>query len=442
MPWETGSVMEAEAAMGAREIEPEAEAAMGIREIEPEAEAGMRIRRLAPEEHGKTKALYEEVFSEDKGAFADYYYEWKTRDNVIYVAEDEAGIYSMVQLNPFTVWVEGELKQLHYIVAVATQKEYRHRGLMRSLLTRAMGEMEQEGEDFTFLMPASEAIYLPFGFRYFSGQRKGILRLETGDGKKRNGRKPWDSSGGGETEKEGDGSGGLRAYARPILPEEYGMAARRVNQILAGSYRVFIWRDEAYYKRMEAELASQGGKLMGIFVEEELPVRAEEGGELPGEDVPMQKRRERLAGTYYVVRGEAYPLEIREVIAETEYLPEVEKALRAQILCSAGRVRRGCDGDWAVDCVDNASESGPGCGYVEESKRDCGCASESGSGCGYTEESKADSGSTSEGAACMVYGCPEGLELEEASWAPLLMARSLRGSIPEPFESIFINEIV
>ena len=34
----------------------------------------MRIRRLETEEHGKTRALYEEIFTEDSKAFVDYYY--------------------------------------------------------------------------------------------------------------------------------------------------------------------------------------------------------------------------------------------------------------------------------------------------------------------------------------------------------------------------------
>ena len=136
----------------------------------------MKFRKLERWEHDRTKALYETVFSEDKGAFADYYYTWKTKDNTIYVAEDESGIHAMVHLNPFEVSVYGKVQVLHYIVAVATEESYRHRGLMRSLLNLAMREMAENGEPFTFLMPASEAIYLPFGFRFASWQRQGILR--------------------------------------------------------------------------------------------------------------------------------------------------------------------------------------------------------------------------------------------------------------------------
>ena len=41
----------------------------------------MKIKKLAVEEKGRTRALWEEVFSEDTREFLDYYYFIKTRDN-------------------------------------------------------------------------------------------------------------------------------------------------------------------------------------------------------------------------------------------------------------------------------------------------------------------------------------------------------------------------
>ena len=63
----------------------------------------MEIRKLEPQEHGKTRALYEEVFSEDSRSFVDYYYTEKTRDNQIYVVEEEGEIQAMLHLNPYTL---------------------------------------------------------------------------------------------------------------------------------------------------------------------------------------------------------------------------------------------------------------------------------------------------------------------------------------------------
>ena len=95
----------------------------------------MRIRKLTKEEHGVTRILWEEVFTEDEDAFLDYYYEVKATENTIYVIEDEAGDpLSMLQLNPYSVRFGKKDRTLHYIVAVATREKYRGRGYMRELL--------------------------------------------------------------------------------------------------------------------------------------------------------------------------------------------------------------------------------------------------------------------------------------------------------------------
>ena len=97
----------------------------------------MKIRKLERQEHGHTRPLYETVFTEDSKSFVDYYYTEKTRDNQIYVAEEDGGIRAMLHLNPYTLMVNGVRKEANYIVAVATQKEYRGRRYMARLLERS-----------------------------------------------------------------------------------------------------------------------------------------------------------------------------------------------------------------------------------------------------------------------------------------------------------------
>ena len=58
----------------------------------------MKIRKLAKEEHGMTRPLWEEIFTEDGKGFLDYYYQVKTADNEIYVVEEEdGGLSAMLQ---------------------------------------------------------------------------------------------------------------------------------------------------------------------------------------------------------------------------------------------------------------------------------------------------------------------------------------------------------
>ena len=117
----------------------------------------MELRRLEEQEHQKTRKLWEEVFSDDTRAFLDYYYFIKTKENEIWVIEEDGEIQSMLQLNPYQLQVAEHPFLCRYIIAVATRAQYRSRGYMSSLLRKAMQEMYGKKEPFTFLMPAAEA---------------------------------------------------------------------------------------------------------------------------------------------------------------------------------------------------------------------------------------------------------------------------------------------
>ena len=68
----------------------------------------MQIRKLNITEHGATRPLYEEVFSEDSSSFVDYYYSIKTKDNTIFVVEEDEAVQAMIHLNPYTLMVNGK----------------------------------------------------------------------------------------------------------------------------------------------------------------------------------------------------------------------------------------------------------------------------------------------------------------------------------------------
>ena len=123
------------------------------------------VRYLKDEERIRSRALYDEVFVDDADAFSELYYQIKAQDNQILVAEDNGAIVSMLHRNPYTFRFRGTSIPAEYIVAVATKVTYRHQGLMRELLTKALRDMYADGRPFTFLMPADEANYTPFDFR-------------------------------------------------------------------------------------------------------------------------------------------------------------------------------------------------------------------------------------------------------------------------------------
>ena len=112
----------------------------------------------------KARKLWEEVFEEDTEKFLDYYEDYMADHNQIFAEEEAGDVVSMVQLNPYRVHMGEAEADSYYIVAVATRESCRHQGRMRRLLAEALQQMYQEKIPFTFLMPASESIYLPFDF--------------------------------------------------------------------------------------------------------------------------------------------------------------------------------------------------------------------------------------------------------------------------------------
>ncbi len=208
----------------------------------------MKIRKLDQREHGKTRKLWENVFPEDTKAFLDYYYFFKTRDNEIYVAEENEGVCSMLHLNPYLIQVEGEQFLLHYIIAVATEPKYRGRGYMRALLVHAMQEMYRRGEPFTYLVPAAEAIYTPYDFRFIYDQTGYELSENL----------PQEAADFLQCHAFA-GTQGIES--RDASMGDAGRIADFFNIHLAEEKQVFAVRDEQYYQAMLLERQSENGGI-------------------------------------------------------------------------------------------------------------------------------------------------------------------------------------
>ena len=55
----------------------------------------MKIEKLEVSQHLDTRKLYEEVFSKDEKSFVDYYYQEKTKDNIIYIVREDDDVQAM-----------------------------------------------------------------------------------------------------------------------------------------------------------------------------------------------------------------------------------------------------------------------------------------------------------------------------------------------------------
>lgn len=231
----------------------------------------MEVRLLKQQEHGKTRLLWEKVFQEDSKAFLDYYYFFKTRENSVYVVEEDEEIRSMLHLNPFLIQVgEGQF-DVRYIIAVATEESYRKRGYMGMLLRKAMQAMYQEKQPFTFLMPAAEAIYTPYDFRFVYDQNVWKYTVVEKQEQKS---LPVSEAG------IGDGAD-LAAFFMEYFSERF---------------QIYAVRDEQYYQTMLFEQQSENG------------------------GIAILKQSEKIVGCF--LYGDEDGLEIREPLYLKEYETE------------------------------------------------------------------------------------------------------------------------
>lgn len=212
-------------------------------------------------ENQRARKLYEEIFDEDSPAFVDYYFRVKAAENEIFVMENEKQeILATLHLNPYEMMFCGERVKTNYIVAVATRADCRHQGMMRSLLQASLQEMYRREETFTWLMPAAEAIYRPFGFRFIYEKNKMTVtadvlrRAETDEN--------WQIH--SDQEVSGD------IFCEEAKKEDLAELACFAEKQLSKLAEVYTVHDIAYFEQRMQEVGCEGGSLILIRKEKEI----------------------------------------------------------------------------------------------------------------------------------------------------------------------------
>ena len=206
-------------------------------------------------ENQRARKLYEEIFDEDSPAFVDYYFRVKAAENEIFVVENEKQeILATLHLNPYKMMFCDERVKTNYIVAVATRADCRHQGMMRSLLQASLQEMYRRAETCTWLMPAAEAIYRPFGFRFIYEKNKMTVtadvlqRAETDEN--------WQIH--SDQEVSGD------IFCEEAKKEDLAELACFAEKQLSKLAEVYTVHDIAYFEQRMQEAECEGGRLVLI----------------------------------------------------------------------------------------------------------------------------------------------------------------------------------
>ena len=214
----------------------------------------MNERYPLPEQNSRkmirdARALWEEVFSEDSASFVNYYTDNVAQKNRIQTRYEEGCLASMVQWNPYTMYLAGHDVKSYYLVGVATKERFRHRKYMTGLISDGLYRLYTEKVPFVFLMPADPAIYTPLGFRYIYEKSE------------------WEGSLAGACPDDMLIS---TMSVRALNPSEFAEAAAWINRHLRPKFSLFAKRDEEYIARMMKECESEGGAACGIFLREKM----------------------------------------------------------------------------------------------------------------------------------------------------------------------------
>ena len=127
------------------------------------------VRQAVQEDRQQLVDLLVHCFS-DTEAFTQYYFDWYFPHNRVWVCEEDGRILGQLHENEYDINICGVQARLPYIVGVGTDRDFRHQGIMRSLLIRSFKEAAGKELPFVYLMPADERIYKPFGFAYIYAQ--------------------------------------------------------------------------------------------------------------------------------------------------------------------------------------------------------------------------------------------------------------------------------
>ncbi|MBO7280070.1 MAG: GNAT family N-acetyltransferase [Bacteroidaceae bacterium] len=121
--------------------------------------------------------LWHEAFG-DCEAFIDTFLDLCASDEVLHTLSMNGRVVSALYALPYTINCNNTVKRVAYIYAVATDSEFRQKGLMRLLMSQVHDSLQQEGYAAAFLLPSSLSLanyYASMGYRVCACRKRVML---------------------------------------------------------------------------------------------------------------------------------------------------------------------------------------------------------------------------------------------------------------------------
>ena len=194
------------------------------------------------------KLLWREAF-DDPEEYEEYYFSNVCEKNKILSAYMDDELVGMVHLNPYTVMVDGIEKSSYYVVGVAVKLSMREKGIMKSMMKKAIDDVALEGVEFVFLMPALEDYYNNLGFKkIYNTKTMDFTIIEPDDFER----------------AVSDCYASLMLcteHIKDLDDEGISSVADIINEKLGKCYKVFCKRDKDYLLEMVKEHNCQSGDV-------------------------------------------------------------------------------------------------------------------------------------------------------------------------------------
>lgn len=187
-------------------------------------------------------SLWQKAFH-DPEIFAQYYFREKYPDNNLLLAYHMKKLVSMINYNPYSISINNKVLGLQYIVGVATDDNFRRKGIMRKLMTLGLLSMERAGLPFTYLMPAKKEYYSPFDFVRVYGTN--IFKLKYN-------------------------SEHISKIHEEVMDNPSESYINSINSILDKQYQVYTYKTKDYFSIINKEANVSNGEVRLLFLNEKL----------------------------------------------------------------------------------------------------------------------------------------------------------------------------
>lgn len=121
------------------------------------------IRLAEKKDIPELKALWQEVFQEEKAYLDAFFIKLFKEENALIYEEDDQ-IVAALHMIPYTMMTDGVEHRLLYLYAIGTMPGYRGRGYAGAITREALRIAEDRGYSGAFLVPAEESL-----FRWYEG---------------------------------------------------------------------------------------------------------------------------------------------------------------------------------------------------------------------------------------------------------------------------------